>query len=150
MAIPDELYRVFDDSSTSQYDEQDGFVAGNSHLRLKMSRHWSEWQKDMLIEALDNHLDWYNRNPTPFISVYSSKSAAYASANGRINDGKMGVIVAYIDGSKLFRGSLRKVWKLAEELGYYIPDKALDNSKSEWIVLQQIPSESVHHLQYMN
>jgi len=85
----------------------------------------------MLIDALDNHLDWYNRMPTPFISVYSSKSAAFASANGRINDGKTGVTVAYIDGSKLFGGGLRKVWKLAEELGYEIPDKALDNSEFE-------------------
>jgi hypothetical protein len=150
MAIPDKFYRVFNDSSQSQYDDEYGFVAANSSLCLRMFSPRSEQQEDKIIRALHEHLDWANRDTTPFISVYSSKSAAFACANGQLNNGRTGVTVAYIDRGKLSEDYLRKVRKLADELKYEIPDAAWDNSEFEWIVLHRIPTHAVSYLYDFN
>ena len=150
MGIPDELYRVFDYSSESQYDDEYGFLAGNTRIQLKMFRPWDEEEEKELIDALHSHLDWNNTRPSPFISVHSSKRAAYACANGKINAGRRGVTIAFIDPYMLFEDQLRKVSKLADELEYEIPDAAYDNARCEWIVLHQIPNEAIMHLYCMN
>ncbi|KAI9761525.1 MAG: hypothetical protein M1840_001788 [Geoglossum simile] len=139
MAPPNMFYRVFDRSSQSQYDANAGFVAGDRSPRLWLHGPRSEDQTDELIRELNNHLDWENEVPTPFISVYCSRDAAYACANGRVNSGSTGVTVAHIDRGLPDERRPRKVPRLAEEIDYSIPDVAWDNSEFEWIVLWQIP-----------
>jgi hypothetical protein len=148
MAFPDNLlYRVYSDSSVSQYHEQVGFFSGTRRLQPRMFGRRSPQQTEQLTEALDNHLHWGNRRPTPFISVYESKRDAFACAMARVGKGETGVAVAYINRDKL-GCRLRKVTGLANELRYTIPKKFRNNAKSEWIVLHRIPKRAIVHLRF--
>lgn len=92
---------------------------------------------------LRKHLDWSNKEATPFISVYVSEKAAWEYAQRRKRDGWTGVGVSYIRLDAIQADCLRKVRDLAEELGLFIPEIAWRNSFHEWIILNQILKEAV-------
>lgn len=144
---PDKYYRVQDNSSATHFDKEKGFVAGDPQLQLRMfPRNRSECQN--LFNALGRHLDWSDRTPSPFISVYADLETAVNSANARVNQGKKRVFIAYID-----VGDIEDLWyrytpKLAEELGLQIQPQALRNSEQEFIFLHHIPQEAVTEYEY--
>ena len=79
-------YRVEDEISAASYVEGMGIIA--------RSQQWVP-KKDpkSLRRMLYNHLNWYNKNPTPFISVSANKSRAFREAERRQRDGKRNVVV---------------------------------------------------------
>lgn len=74
------LYRVFDNGSQAPYRIGRGFRA-----KLFKPR-----QQDVLFsevttgDALHQHLDWRNRHPSPFISLWGSWDAAVNDAKQRL------------------------------------------------------------------
>ena len=141
---PHEYYRVHDESSATHFDEENSFVAGDPELPLKMfHRGRSEYQKLELCNALDKHLNWSNRTPSPFISVYADFDTAVNSAIARKNQGKRGVLIARIDVSESDELLYRHVPKVAKEVGLRIKPQALNNSENEFVFLHCIPGEAV-------
>jgi len=94
MPPPRFLYRLFDDSSVSRFDEDDGFVAGNPRGAFNRNQYWAKY-------VIQRHMHWGNRRPTPFISVTSSRAKALHYAQQRKNLGHAGVSIAKIDTAAL-------------------------------------------------
>ena len=139
---PSEYYRVHDSSSATHFDKQNGFVAGDPRLPLRMfPRYPSEYQN--LFNALGRHLEWSDRTPSPFISVYADWETAVNSASARVNRGKRGVFIAHIDVEDIEGLCYRWTPKLADEIGLRIQPQALRNSEQEFVFLHRIPGEVV-------
>lgn len=143
------FYRVTDDSSGSKLGDH-GFLASEPIYQPRMFPPWSEQEQEDLKRMLDKHLNWYNREPTPFISVYISKKVAWDYAEARKNDGWTGVSVTYIQREMIGPECLRRVRTLAKDLGYWIPPRAWPNSEFEWIILNHIPQEAISDHLYMD
>ena len=147
MGAPVEYYRVQDKSSATRFNKVNGFIAGDDELPVKMSpRSDSEYQN--LFEALDRHLDWYDRTPSPFISVYADYDTAENSAIARAERGKKGVFIAHINVKHTGGLSYRCVPKLAEAIGLRIPQRASRNAEEEFVFLHRIPAKAVTKYEY--
>ena len=141
---PRTYFRVHDKSSATRFDEENGFVAGDPQLPLRMfPRDRSEYQKLKLFNAIGRHLDWSNRTPSPFISVYADFDTAFNSASARANQGKRGVFVAVIDVKSSENLWYRRVREVADDVGLWIEQQAWNNSEHEYIFLHRIPSDAV-------
>ena len=147
MVAPVKYYRVHDNSSATYYDKEDGFVAGDPELQLRMFTPRKPSEERNLSDALGKHLDWTDRTPSPFISVYSNLNTAIDSAIARVKDGKRDVVIAHINveqsESRLW---YRKVRNVAEEIGLWIQPQAWENSQNEFIFLHYIPAEAVTNI----
>ena len=144
---PLKYYRVHDNSSATQFDEEDGFFAGDTQLQLRVfPRNPSESQN--LFDALDRHLDWSDRTPSPFISVYADYNTAVKNAIARVNRDKRMVFIAHIDVEGSEDLWYRHVPKLAREIGLQIQPQALNNSRQEFIFLHHIPEEAVTEYEF--
>ena len=102
-----------------------------------------EYQKLKLCNASDKHLNWSNRTPSPFISVYADFDTVINSAITRKNQGKRGVLIARIDVSKSGKLWYRYMPKVAKEVGLRIKPQALNNSENEFVFLHRIPGEAI-------
>jgi hypothetical protein len=144
MAYPTAFYRVTDHSSGSQLGEH-GFLASDLYNQLQLSLRGlkREKEKDELTNALEKHLDWYNKEPTPLISVYIFERAAWEYAQRRKRDGRMAVAISYIRRDMIGGNCLRRVRALAKELRYFFPERGWHHSDYEWNILSQIPKEAV-------
>ncbi|KAL2841164.1 hypothetical protein BJY01DRAFT_217898 [Aspergillus pseudoustus] len=60
------FYRVYDSLSQSQYSPDDGFLCGEASPDQDLP------ERRYPRAAVKKHLDWYNRDPTPYISIFSS------------------------------------------------------------------------------
>ena len=144
---PHKYYRVHDNSSATHFDEENGFVAGDPQLLLRMfPRDRSEYQN--LFNALGRHLDWSDRTPSPFISVYADLDTAVNSAIARVNQGKRKVFVAHINVKDIEDLWYRHAPKIAREVRLRIQPQALRNSEQEFIFLHHIPGEAVTEYWY--
>jgi hypothetical protein len=98
-----------------------------------------------------NHLDWSNRRPTPFISMYNDETVAVEEAERRKRRGMKNVTITVVDVEKV-RGRVqyRNVRRLlARQRGRWIPEKAWHNSEYEYIFLHHIPDRAVTGRIYM-
>ena len=139
---PYKYYRVHDNSSATHFDEENGFVAGDPELPLRMfPRYLSEYQN--LFNALGRHLDWSDRTPSPFISVYADLKTAVNSAFARVEQGKRRVFIAHIDIEDIEDLWYRHAPKLASEIGLRIQPQASRNSEQEFVFLHHIPEKAV-------
>ena len=144
---PYKYYRVHDSSSATHSDKENGFVAGDDQLMLKMSpRNRSDRQN--LFNALGGHLDWYDTTPSPLISVYADLDTAVKSANARVNGGKRRIFIAHIDVEGIEGLCYRYAPKLARDIGLSIPRRALRNSGREFVFLHHIPRKAVTECKY--
>ena len=67
---PPILWRMYDHRSQSQFCEEDGFIAAGA-------RNPSFSKREIFSpESIASHIDWYNRQRTPFISFYDNEKAA--------------------------------------------------------------------------
>lgn len=147
MAAPLEYYRVHDNSSATHFNKENGFFAGDTQLQLRMfPRNPSEYRN--LFSALDRHLDWSDRTPSPFISVYSDYDTAVNSAIARVHQGKRRVFIAHIDVEGFEGLWYRHAPKLAREIGLRIQPRALRNSEHEFIFFHDIPEEAMTGYDY--
>ena len=134
MVTPTVLYRVFDDSSVSKFVPNFGFVAGDPTWTYN---DWCDGEK--MCQALNDHLGWYNRNPTPFISTFNSAPKALHEANRRVKQGYGNVHIAQID-VKLLRDAEAVIMGPVTELAAQYSVISRWISGAEYLVLSYIPS----------
>ena len=133
------FYRVEDEDSRARYFGKKGLLAEDKKTWVDFDS-W-DWR---LFSQVERHLEWSNRVPTPFISMYSDEGVAYREARRRVRDGKMDVKVYTIN---MRRSRERRQWRnvriLAERLDLDIPEYAWNNSKYEYIFLRHVPDSAV-------
>jgi len=133
------FYRVEDGDSRARYYHDEGIFAEDVDEEVDFgTRGWR------LLCQVERHLDWGNRVPTPFISMYCNKIVAFREAERRVRDGKEDVRVYTIDmRERDERVEYRNIWLLTEKLGFDIPERAWNNSEYEYVVLHHIPDSAV-------
>lgn len=97
-----------------------------------------------LLAKLEQHLDWNNRDPSPFISMYSDEFVARREGYRRVRAGKREVRIYKIDRyASDERMEYRSVQGLAKRLRFEIPEYALNNSMQEYVCLYRVPDSAV-------
>ena len=133
------FFQVEDEDSRAQYFSEEGLFAEDRDTEVDFNS-WSWW----LRGQVKRHLDWRNRVPTPFISMYYHEGMAFREAERRVGDRKMEVRVYKIN---MRRSNKRREYRnlrlLAEKLDFDIPERAWNNSKYEYIFLQHVPDSAV-------
>ena len=136
---PHIFFRVEDDESRARYYGRAGLFAEDTDTWVD----FNSWDEDLLSEV-EAHLDWGNRVPTPFISMYCNEKVAFREAERRVRAGKKKVRVYEINTRKRDEDmEWRNLRHLADNLGFDIPDCALNNSKYEYIFLRHVPDSTV-------
>lgn len=140
-----QFYRVYHSGSISQYDDDDGFLAGDPNRDLDFNPR-TQREKTELTQLLEQHLDWYNRDRTPFISMYKKLQTAIETAKAWERRGKRNVRIAGIDRDALENYGYvryRNVRRLAGKLGLWIDREIWQSTENELIVFRQIPAGAV-------
>ena len=75
--------------------------------------------------------------------MYCDEEVAFREAERRVGEGRKDVRVYKIITQKTERMEYRNIRLLAERLGLYIPERAWNNSKYEYIVLHHIPDSAI-------
>ena len=133
------FFRVEDEDSRARYVDEEGLFAEDTETWVD----FNSWDRS-LIRQVERHLDWGNRVPTPFISMYCHKGVAFREAERRVGDGKMEVGVYKINMRRSDeRREYRNLRLLAERLDIDIPECAWNNSKYEYIFLHDVPDSAV-------
>lgn len=136
---PRVFYRVEDTSSRARYIDGEGIFAEDTDTVVRFAN-----KGTALLDQIEQHLDWGNRHPTPFISTYCEESVAWREAERRLGQGKENVTIYKIDMDESYeRAEYRDVRLLAKRLGLYINDYAWHNSMYEWIFLHHVPDNAV-------
>ena len=144
------FWRVFDDSSVTQFDDYDGFRAPRQY-KTPIRYPKTEREKELVRKELEKHLDWTNDVKTGFISVYCSEEAAIRSAEARVKQRKKNVCVACIIPNKATEKVIyRSVKSLARGIRYEIPPYVGDNADFEFVVWNRIPPEAVVDISCLN
>ena len=133
------FFRVEDKESRARYCGKNGLLAEDTDTWVD----FNSWDEDLLSEV-EAHLDWGNRVPTPFISMYCHKGVAFREAERRVRAGKKNVRVYKINTRKRDEDmEWRELRRLADNLDFDIPDCALNNSEYEYIFLHHVPDSAV-------
>ena len=133
------FFRVEDSESRARYYGREGLFAEDTDT-------WVDFIgcDERLFSQVERHLEWRNRVPTPFISMYCDEGVASREAERRVRAGKKYVRVYKID---IRRGGEHVEWyklrHLADVLELDIPKRALNNSKYEYIFLHHVPGSAV-------
>jgi len=132
--VPQYFYRVFDETSHSQFHENWGFWAGIRNAvydpKHPNARRELEW-----------HMDWNNKHPTPFISVTASREKALEFASQRVDKRKRTVTIAKIDRSRLRKTPVHQMCALVEETQAVIKNEAMN--EHEYLCVRHIPANAV-------
>ena len=133
------FFRVEDEHSRARYSDGKGLFAEDTKTYVDFG------SRDMrLLGEVERQLDWRNKIPTPFISMYCDKSVAYREAERRVRAGKNDVKVYKIDMRKSNGCTeYRNIRRLAKKLGFHIPERAWNNSEFEYIFLHHVPNSAV-------
>jgi len=139
MATPTNLYRIFDQTSVSTFDPMEGFRSLDQDFTTD---DWSNSEKMRL--ALTQHLDWYNRIPTPFISISAARDATRREALRRHSRGRK-VQIAEISSWKLEAEQVKwdQVSRLVNRHG---ATDAPFVGTAEYLCLNCIPASAVKKL----
>ena len=134
MPPPRYLYRVFDETSISTLDEEEGFVAASDS---PFNRH-RRGAKDVV----ERHMDWNNRSPTPFISTTTLRKAEHY-AQQRVDWGREEVRIARISTAAMREAGVRifHMTTLVQDVGASITPESWNHA--EYLCLHQIPREAV-------
>jgi hypothetical protein len=136
---PRVFYRVEDADSSARYFDGEGIFAADTDTAVHFGN-----KGNALFDQIEQHLDWSNRNPTPFISTYCDEFAARWEAERRVRRRKKEVTIYKIDMDDTpERREYRHVRRLAKDLGLRIETSAWHNSEHEWIFLHHVPDEAV-------
>jgi len=135
------FFRVQDEHSRAQYLNSEGIFAEDqsTSMTFNIRMHYRSIQ-----DEIEKHLDWANRDPTCLISTYARQDVAEEQARLRINRGREEVVIFVIDTAQGIGGAqYRNLRPLARKVNFQIPDQAWNNSKYEWIFLEQIPDHMI-------
>jgi hypothetical protein len=134
MSFPQQFYRVYDNTSVSQYDSRDGFMVDRD-VRFDPEQDWAKF-------VVERHMSWDNRYRSPFISVTDSWEKACEYYDQRKSWGRSAWI-ATIDVRTLQRmgARFRRMQTLARRVGAIIPQVAWN--QYEWLCLHHIPQQAV-------
>lgn len=135
---PTKFFRVESESSCVRRREGRGIVAQKKSA-LKFS-----WDCPEILEMVENHLDWQSKIPSAFISVYSEMDRARQEADRRVETGHNDVVIWEIDTNEAkYKAQYRNLRRFAKKGGIQIPKFASNNSKYEWLFLNQIPDAMI-------
>jgi hypothetical protein len=138
LILPPYLYRVFDGQSVSQWDEDNGFIAGLPDTPFDRSKPWAR-------RVVEQHMDWSNRSLTPFISTTSSLPTAVRYAQQREEMGHGGVFIARIDAYGLAQYvDVYHMQSLVRLVRAYVPHEGWN--KYEYLIHGQIPAETIEEI----
>jgi hypothetical protein len=91
-----------------------------------------------IVSAIQHQLDWYNRRPTPFISVFDDKERAENWALSLRNDN---IVMAEVDTSLLENVVAFPLERARQLLNIDISRHAQHNG--EWLVLHHISAAAI-------
>ncbi|KAF2185814.1 hypothetical protein K469DRAFT_707480 [Zopfia rhizophila CBS 207.26] len=133
------FFRVEDEDSRARYSGEEGLFAEATDTWVDF-KSW-DWT---LLGQVERHLDWGNRVPTPFISMYCDEGVAHREAKRCVGEGKKDVRVYKINMRRSDeRREYRNIRLLAERLNFDIPERAWNNSEYEYIFLHHVPDSAV-------
>ena len=133
------FFRVEDEDSRARYCGEEGLFAESTGTWVDFQI--GDWR---LLGQVERHLDWGNRVPTPFISMYCDEGVAFREANRRVREGKKDVRVYEVNMRKSHeRREYRNIRLLAERLDFDIPERAWNNSEYEYIFLHHVPDSAI-------
>jgi hypothetical protein len=129
---PRYYYRVVDDKSHCKYDQDEGFVASIPNA-VYNPNHWNAKRE------LEQHMNWANRDPTPFISVTVSREQAIHYALQRMEWGNGSVLIAKIDHSRLKEENIHihRARDLVQATGAEI--EPIADNPHEYLCVRRIP-----------
>lgn len=136
--VPSVFFRVQDKYSQAQHREHSGILSRNQS-NASFDPYSGETR-----QAIQDHLDWANRMPSAFISVYSDWTTAYRDARRRVDNGYQDVVIWKIDtreGHEM--AQYRNIRRLASTCRIWVPQKAWHNSEHEWLFLHRVPDSMV-------
>ena len=132
------FFRVQDDRSQTQYYKHSGILSRNqSHASF-------DPRVPETLESIQDHLDWASREPSAYNSVYSDETTAFEEAKRRLANGHEDVEIVEIDtrqGHEMIQ--YRNVRRMADRYGIWVPEKAWNNSKHEWLFLHRVPDSMI-------
>ncbi|KAI0436702.1 hypothetical protein F4803DRAFT_208028 [Xylaria telfairii] len=135
-------WRIEDDDSHVKYWPGYG-IRASSEESVRMNPR-NRFETEALYEKVQQHIDWYNKVPTPFISVYNDEGRAAQEANRRVRTGKRNVvayeIVVHRSDNVIFRNMVKLFNKVLDE---EIPEFVGNNAENEFIFLHWIPEDCV-------
>jgi hypothetical protein len=142
------FYRVESSSSRAKYCDGKGIFAEDTKLMLSFDSNHPQ-----LRPKVKNHLNWNCQVPSPFISVYANKHTAMWEAKRRIEAKHRDVCYFKIDVRRIWRKpcervEYRNMRKLAKKLQIKIRNRALNNSKHEYIFLHHVPDDAIVNTGY--
>ncbi|OAQ58256.1 hypothetical protein VFPPC_12222 [Pochonia chlamydosporia 170] len=136
------FYRVEDEDSQAVTILGEGISAMGT-ARIDFGAIYGR-ETEVLRWNLEQHLHWNSDYRSPFISAYEDEDVAFDIAYGRKKKGKNRVSVTVIDVSRVYgEVEFREMRPLAKRLGIWIPEKAYNNSKHEWVFLHDIPDDAI-------
>ena len=136
------FWRVTDANTAAKYHRGNGFIAGEPHAVVTLNPSTPLEVEDTKMYILQ-HLNWRNRRPTPFISVYTDFETAENEALRRRKESKKDVVLWEIcldDEDDLEWGTM---YKLKGDLGFWIQEYAFHNAKYEALIVHHIPRNFV-------
>jgi hypothetical protein len=127
----------------TSYQEGEGILAA-----------WDEWipmyprgerERKKLKDEVHAHLDWSNRDPTPFISVTTDEEWAFEQANRRREEQERRDIVVYEICAEGNRGvHWGRVGTWLRRAGSETPEyAAFRSTENEYLFLHHIPEEFI-------
>ena len=133
------FFRVEDEDSRARYFDKEGLFAEDTDAWVD----FTSWDRRLLAQV-ERHLDWGNRVPTPFISMYCDERVALREAERRVGRGKKDVRVYMINMRESDeRREYRNIRLLAERLDFDIPELAWNNSEYECVFLHHVPDSAI-------
>jgi hypothetical protein len=133
------FFRVEDEDSRARYSGEEGLFTEDTDTWVDF-KSW-DWR---LLGQVERHLDWGNRVPTPFISMYCDEGVTQREAKRRVGEGKKDVRVYKINMRRSDeRREYRNIRLLAERLDFDIPERAWNNSEYEYIFPHYVPDSAV-------
>lgn len=135
-------YCVHDDTDTTRFTHNGGFVAGDSTAFVPF---WPEDEESRLevCRRLGGHLNPRYRGRTPYISVYNDLETARKVATARVMAGVTGVMVAHIQFNSTDKRRHWPVRSLARKAYFRIHPEAWEGTRNMHLVFRHIPSSFV-------
>lgn len=136
------FWRVTEKYSVAAFEPGQGFIAGDTSFSVTLD---PVIQDDAIEieEHIKRHLNWKNKNSTPFISAYLDFHMAKIEALRRMKDGKESVVLWKI---RLYVGNEIEwvtINGLKRNLGFWISENAFHNARYGAVFVHEIPRDYV-------